>query len=143
MPVATGHCLCRRIGYAFDTPPNWTVYCHCESCRRATSSPVTVWISVPRAALKWSGPEPEYYKSSTGVRRGFCPACGSPMSYENAHLPEEIHLCASSLADPMNVAASRHVFTSDQLPWFEVDDDLPRYDGTSQGGATPVRKGPR
>ena len=50
MPIANrrGHCLCGAIEYQFDEQPNWVAHCHCESCRRATSSPMTTWVSVPR-----------------------------------------------------------------------------------------------
>jgi hypothetical protein len=66
------------------------------------------------------------------------------MSYENEKLPGEIHLYAASLDEPGRAAPARHVFVDEQLPWFEVHDDLPRYATTSLGGtAAPVRKGPR
>jgi hypothetical protein len=117
---ATGHCLCRSVTFEYDAEPNWVLYCHCESCRRATSSPATVWISVPRTALRFTSGEPRYFSSSPGVRRGFCSACGSPLTYENEHIPDEVHLYAVSLAD-----------------------ELPRYAVTRRGGASPMRHGPR
>ena len=141
--TTTGHCLCRAIAYAYDGPPNWTIYCHCESCRRATSSPVTAWISVPRASFRFTRGTPVAFASSDGVRRGFCGTCGSPLSYENDHLPDEVHIYAASLADPSAARPMRHVFAQEQLPWHEVHDTLPRYATTMQGGkAVPMRHGP-
>jgi hypothetical protein len=138
-----GRCLCGSITFRFEGRPNWTLYCHCDSCRRATSSPVTTWISVPREGFHITKGSPRYYASSPGVRRGFCENCGSPLSYESERVPNEVHLYAASLLDPCAVEPSRHVFTSEQLPWFEVSDDLPRYAATSRGGAAPVHVGPR
>jgi len=138
-----GRCLCGSITFAFEGFPTWTVYCHCESCRRATSSPVTTWICVPRQHFRFTGGTPQYYASSPGVRRGFCQTCGSPLSYESERVPMEVHLYAASLLDPRAVGPTQHVFTGEQLPWFEVCDQLPRYAATSRGGAAPVHIGPR
>jgi hypothetical protein len=48
-----GRCLCRAVIFEYDAEPNWTLHGHCESCRRATSSPMTTWISVPRSAFRF------------------------------------------------------------------------------------------
>ena len=141
--TTTGHCLCRAIQFAFDGAPNATLHCHCESCRRATSSPMTTWISVPRAAFRWTRGAPVIFRSRADVRRGFCGACGSPLFYENDAHPDEIDLYAAALSNGSPVAPTRHVFVQEQLPWFEVDDALPRYATVSRGGAAPVRFGPR
>ncbi len=137
----SGHCLCGAVRFVYSGEPNWTVYCHCESCRRATSSPVTTWISVPRDLLRFVQGAPRYFESSAGARRGFCERCGSPMTYEHERFPGEVHLYAVSLADPSQVAPSRHVFADEQLDWFEVHDHLPRFGATSR--TTPLRHGPK
>jgi hypothetical protein len=138
-----GYCLCRTIVFEYVEEPKWTVYCHCESCRRATSSPIITWISVARESFRFTQGEPRYYQSSPGVKRGFCAVCGSPLTYESARFPGEIHLYASSLADPTAVSPSRHVFVEEQLPWIEIADELPRYAKTGSRGMRPVRWGPK
>jgi hypothetical protein len=137
-----GHCLCRAIVFECDAEPNWTLHCHCESCRRATSSPMTTWISVPRSAFRFKQGTPRYYNSSPDATRGFCATCGSPLTYENRNIPGEIHLYAASLADPSHVRPTRHVFAEEQLPWLEIADQLPRFSKDSRG-AQPVCYGPR
>ena len=138
-----GHCLCRAVQFEFEGRPSATFHCHCESCRRATSSPMTTWLTVPRAAFRLIKGEPSVYESSPGVRRGFCAVCGSPLFYGNDKSPDEIDLLAASLGDPTSVSPARHVFVQEQLPWFEVHDQLPRYATTMRSGAPPVRHGPR
>jgi hypothetical protein len=138
-----GRCLCGSIVFRYEGAPNWTLHCHCESCRRATSSPMTTWISVPRDRFCIVKGSPRYFSSSPGVRRGFCGDCGSPLSYENERVPDEVHLYAASLLDPGPVLPSRHVFVAEQVPWLEVLDDLPRYAALSRDGASPVGIGPR
>ncbi len=140
-----GRCFCGAIKFHFVGAPNWIVHCHCESCQRATSSPMTTFVSVPRSTLQFTMGAPHYFASSPGVKRGSCETCGSQLTYEKDQLPDEVHLYATSLDDPANpiVKPSRHIFVDEQLPWFEVHDELPRYATTSQGGAEPLRIGPR
>ena len=94
--TTTGHCLCRAVRFEFDGAPNATFHCHCESCRRTTSSPVTTWLNVSKSAFRFTRGKPAIYVSSPGVRRGFCAACGSPLIYENAKDPDTVDLYAAS-----------------------------------------------
>jgi hypothetical protein len=137
-----GRCLCRAVIFEYDGEPNWTLHCHCESCRRATSSPMTTWISVPRSAFRFKQGTPRHFNSSPGVARGFCGTCGSPLTYESERIPDEVHLYAASLVNPLDVKPMRHVFVEEQLPWLEIADRLPRFAKTSRGGAQPTRYGP-
>src|SRR2546430_6940774 len=67
--MTNGHCLCGAVKFSYDAEPKWTLNCHCESCRRATSTAMTTWLSVPRSALRFTAAIPEYYASSTGDRK--------------------------------------------------------------------------
>ena len=122
-----GRCLCGDVRYEYDGPENWQGYCHCESCRRNTSSPVTTYFGVPRDAYRFIGRTPAVYESSPGVRRHFCDRCGTPMAYDANSFPHEIHFYAASLNDPENFSPTFHVHCAEQLPWFDVDDDFPRH----------------
>ena len=140
--MTTGHCLCRAIVFAYDAAPRWTLNCHCETCRRATSSAMTTWICVPREAFRFTRGVPTYYASSPGVRRGFCAECGSPLTYENEQVPDEVHLLAGALDEPNEAQPTAHVFSEEQLAWFETADQLPRYAKTRRQGPA-LRHGPR
>jgi hypothetical protein len=104
---------------------------------------MTTWISVPRTAFVLVKGAPRYYRSSPRVKRGFCENCGSPLTYENERLPDEVHVYAASLSDPTRVVPDRHVFVSEQLSWFEVLDELPRYATSSRAGVAAIRIGPK
>src|SRR3546814_10666604 len=90
MSPTRGRCRCGDVTYEFEGAENWRAYCHCESCRRNTSSPVTAFFGVARSAFRFTGKIPLAYASSPGVRRFFCGRCGSPMAYENDRWPHEI-----------------------------------------------------
>ena len=102
-----GRCLCGEVRFSYEGPPRWVAYCHCESCRRATSGPVAVWIGVEKTAYRLDAGEPGAYRSSPGVVRRFCRTCGSPLSYEGDRWPNEIHLLSGSLDDPEVAAEVR------------------------------------
>jgi hypothetical protein len=140
--TTTGRCLCGAIHYEYSGEPTLVVHCHCESCRRHTSSPVAIFVLVPRAALRFTGAQPKEFASSPGVWRSFCGECGSPISYRTDRRPDVTDLYAGTLSDPSALAPQCHVHAVEQLPWFEVLDDLPRYPG-SRLTDDPIRHGPR
>ncbi|HIP78383.1 MAG TPA: GFA family protein [Kiloniellaceae bacterium] len=125
-----GHCLCGAVSYEYDGPENWRGHCHCESCRRTTASPFTTFFGVDRTACRFTGAEPAVYHSSPGVRRLFCPTCGTPIAYESDRWPEETHFYAATLEDSRDFAPEFHVFWSERLPWVHLHDDLPKNDGS-------------
>ncbi len=127
-----GHCLCGAVRYSFDPAGVlWRGHCHCESCRRATSSPFTTWFVLRNSAWRWTGSAPEIYRSSTGVRRYFCPTCGSPMAYASAHRPDQTDFYAASLENPADFAPEAHVHFAEKLPWIHLSDGLPRHSATA------------
>ena len=129
MDGGTGRCLCGAVRYRFDGPPNWQAHCHCESCRRATSSPVTSFFAVDHGRLEWSGTERRQYESSPGVIRSFCPRCGSPLTYQSPVRRHEIDLYATTLDDPSAFAPELHVLWDERLPWLHIADSLPKHRG--------------
>jgi hypothetical protein len=141
--TSNGRCLCRAIEYAFDGAPKWVMHCHCESCRRAVSSPVATYIGVRLEQFRYLKGEPAYYESSPGVKRYFCSVCGSPIAFVGARWPGEVHLFHGTLSDPQQWPPTGHAHVSEQLPWFELADHLPRYAASASKGAKPLSNGPR
>jgi hypothetical protein len=105
-------------------PPAY--HCHCESCRRAASSPFTTWFTVAASEVWWHGPPLQHFASSPGVTRGFCGECGSPLTYEAENQPGLIDLYAASLDDQTAVRVVRHEFWSERVPWLKIEDELPK-----------------
>lgn len=126
MNGGSGRCLCGAVRYRFDGPPNWQAHCHCESCRRATSAPITSFFAVDHGRIAWSGTPPQHYESSPGILRSFCPRCGSPLTYQSDVRTGEIDVYALTLDDPTAFAADRHVMWNERLPWLHIADDLPK-----------------
>jgi len=132
--IRRGHCLCGAVSFAARGEPRWVAHCHCESCRRATSSAVATYAGFPATNVEWTGARPREFRSSPGVVRRFCGACGSPVSFEGERWPDEIHLFVPSFDEPETFRPACHVHVDEQLRWLHLVDYLPRYAKTARDG---------
>ncbi len=129
MADLSGHCLCGAVRFKVQGAVRTAGHCHCESCRRAASSPVTSFFTVERADASFAGDSLRFYASSPGVRRGFCSECGSPMSFETERRPSEIDFYVASLDDGQSVGILEHWHWDERVDWITIVDDLPKGDG--------------
>lgn len=120
-----GHCLCGNVEFEATGAPNWVSYCHCESCRRHTGSPVTCFVNFASKDVDFRT-EPGVFESSPGVRRYFCGRCGTPIAYATDRRADEIDIYLNVLDDPAAFSPEGHAFYSERIPWFDTRDDLPR-----------------
>jgi len=124
-----GGCLCGAVRYAIIEPAKFSSMCHCRSCQRATGGPASAFVGVERGQYEQLAGAPAIYVSSPGVRRGFCAACGTSLTYEGDGWPGEIHIYTATLDDPAAFPPTVHTYTADRIAWFEPDDGLPRLPG--------------
>jgi len=120
-----GRCMCGALRYRSEAAMLWAVHCHCEDCQRASGADYVSWFGLPTEAVTWVG-ERALHASSPGVQRGFCPTCGTPMSFESLKFPGETHLYAPSLLDRSRYPPPAHIFWSEHVPWLEASAALPR-----------------
>jgi len=123
--VLRGRCLCGACTFELIGKQNWVGHCHCDSCRRATASPMTTWIGQENGRWRFTGAEPAKYESSPGNTRGFCPTCGSPFYYLSRRYPDETHFYAALLDHPEDVEPDRNFHIDEMLPWMKLAHDLP------------------
>lgn len=121
-----GGCLCGEIRYRCAKDPEWAGYCHCPMCRRHSGAPVTLGVLFARDAVTWTKGEPSYYRSSAKAQRGFCPTCGSSLTWETA---SALTLLVGTLDHPEEVRVDSHCYTASQLPWLNIRDDLRHHPG--------------
>src|SRR5262245_47441481 len=86
-----GHCLCGAVQFEATGKPKWVRWCHCESCRRHSGAPSSVFVSFDDGAVSVTQGAITKYQSSPGVLRGFCARCGSTLTCANDRLPNETH----------------------------------------------------
>lgn len=132
MAEMSGRCACGAVRWRAPGPVLWAGHCHCESCRRATSSPLTSFFGVSRTSVQWIGKMGEIWSSGRRVRRQFCADCGTQMTYQSETWPEETHLYATTLDNPAAFEPKAHFHYAERVPWLAVADDLPKYEGTAE-----------
>ena len=82
MTMMTGGCQCGRVRYEADVEDDEAYLCHCRMCQRATGGVSIAFRSMERDAVRWTGAEPDRYRSSPFARRGFCRSCGTPLTFQ-------------------------------------------------------------
>ncbi len=125
--VHEGGCLCGAVRYRVAGAPAWVAHCHCQSCRRATGAPMVTWVGFVRDRFEVTRGAPERFASSPGVARRFCAGCGTPLTYEAERFPGEVHVTVGSLDRPEDFPPAGHVWTSEQITWLHLADELPRH----------------
>ena len=109
-----GGCRCGAVRYRAEGEPLWVSHCHCEECRRSSGAPVSTFVGVRDTGFAFVAGTPGAYESSPHVVRKFCGACGTPLTYEAAVYPGEVHIMAGTLDEPETLAPERHVLSPRQ-----------------------------
>lgn len=131
--VHEGGCLCGAVRYRVEGPLDRACHCHCESCRRAAGAASVTWLTVPVGRFGWQRGDPVEYRSSAAVRRTFCGACGTALTYAHDARPAEVDVTAATLDRPDAAMPDCHIWVADAIPWTGADDGLPRYPGWRSG----------
>ncbi len=118
--VHTGSCLCGKVTLTAAGAPVSVAACHCNSCRKHTGAPVSVFVDYPQANVRFTDAYPEYFESSPGSHRGFCRSCGSTICFVGDNLPEMIHLHIGVFESPDDFSPTENEKTDSQLRWVTV-----------------------
>jgi hypothetical protein len=131
-----GGCLCGAIRYHATAAPLRAVICHCSMCRKHSGAPALAFVHFPLEAFSWLKGEPTRYRSSRFAERGFCPSCGSTITMHEEVLTDRVQVTLGSLDEPPRVRPDDHVWTQEQIEWFEISDNLPRFPASSDAVAS-------
>lgn len=88
----TGGCQCGAVRFRVDGALGRASICHCRMCQNAFGAFFGPLVSAPGVA--WTRGAPRHFASSNLARRGFCAACGTPLTYEPRGGPIEIAIGA-------------------------------------------------
>ena len=117
-----GGCLCGAVRLVATGRPNGVYWCHCQSCRRHSGAPVSVFVAFEQSAYQVTKGEITKFDSTPGrTRRGFCARCGSTLTCETVGLATETHFHIGLFDHPERLPpSSRHVFPEERLPWLHL-----------------------
>ena len=127
----TGGCQCGRVRYSVEVDDQDAYLCHCRMCQRATGGFAAALKQVARNRVRWER-EPDRYRSSPIAQRGFCAACGTPLTYEGDG-SQGMDLTVGSFDDPSRFRPASHAGIESRNPaWLDLHglpeqrtDDIP------------------
>jgi hypothetical protein len=140
-----GGCLCGAVAYEIPRPiAGPIVFCHCSRCRRARAAAHNANFFVDLTRFRWlrGAERVATYKVPEAERftQAFCRDCGSPV----AHVGQaRVVVPAGSLDDDPGIRPGMHIFAGSKAPWFEIRDDLARYDEYPPAGPPALTPSPR
>ena len=120
-----GGCLCGAVRYESRETPR-VHYCHCDMCRRATGSAFAVLAWLPSSSVVWQG-SPALRRSSPIAVRGFCQACGTPLTLAYDKNPEEIAIHLGTFDEPQFYEPRYNYGVGQRLGWVCCGIDLADY----------------
>ena len=104
----TGGCQCGAVRYRLEGEPIGSNICHCRMCQKAGGSPFMAFAGAATKDLLWTRGRPKTFASSDFAERGFCPECGTPLTYR-APGYDRISVTIGSLDHPDEAAPNSSV----------------------------------
>jgi hypothetical protein len=132
MQTIEGGCGCGAVRYVCRAEPVAAAYCQCRACQKDTGGGHSAHIGVPAAAVTITGQLRHWQTradSGAAATRGFCPVCGSSLSFHTSGWPDVLFLAAGSLDDPSLFKPQMVVFAASAPPWDHIDPTVPRFPG--------------
>ncbi|MFT4253969.1 MAG: GFA family protein [Caulobacter sp.] len=119
----SGGCQCGAVRFRVEGEPGRASICHCRMCQKAFSGPFGALVTVEVANLAWTRGERSVFQTSDAIKRGFCAACGSPLTFEWS--AEKIDLAVFAFDDPSAVAPVVQLAVETRPAWVAHLADMP------------------
>ncbi len=118
----TGGCQCGAVRFRLERVSGKASICHCRMCQKAFGSFYAPLVGVDEADLVWTRGEPKRFQSSNHVKRGFCPDCGTPLTYE---APDGLALSIGAFDRPATIAPVIQYGLEAKIPYVDSLPTLP------------------
>ncbi len=112
-PTHTGGCQCGAVRFRIHGTLGRASVCHCRMCQKAFGGLYAPLVNLGTAEIVWTKREPKRFRSSNHVLRGFCPDCGTPLTYE---APDGVALAIGAFDDPSALAPQIQFGIEGKLP---------------------------
>jgi hypothetical protein len=128
-PPVGGGCQCGAIRYQLLAKPNHVTLCHCRMCQKAGGAPFMAFAGVKSVDLVFTRGTPAKFSSSEIAERGFCAACGTPLTYQMKG-SKRISVTVGSIDDAARFHPDQQLGTEARLSWVN---DLAALPGQNTG----------
>ncbi|MBP3127716.1 GFA family protein [Thalassospira sp. ER-Se-21-Dark] len=124
-----GSCLCGKVTFEISGEPSSLSYCHCSRCRKAAGVFSAVVIGKADDLHMLTGEEVigRYKGPDAKFDRCFCKECGTSLG--DLSSGDIYVVAASALDDDPKVRPSVHIHTASKPAWYDIKDDLLKFDG--------------
>jgi hypothetical protein len=113
--VWTGGCQCGAVRFAVDEPLGRASICHCRMCQKAMGGFFGPLVGAPNN-LRWTRGQPTRFRSSNKVRRGFCSACGTPLTFEWEE--NHVEIAIGAFDEAARIKPVIQMGLESRMPWF-------------------------
>jgi hypothetical protein len=127
----SGGCQCGAVRFRVDGDLGEASICHCRMCQKATGGLFGPYVGAP--AVVWTRGERKRFQSSNKVWRGFCEACGTPLTFEYGE--SSVALAIGALDDPAAARPTEQLGSPSKLPWVDGLAELPTHEPTEPRAA--------
>jgi hypothetical protein len=121
----SGGCQCGAIRFRAGKLGRPSI-CHCRMCQKAFGSFFGPFVTADQAHLEWTRGQPNWFKSSNKVHRGFCARCGTQLAYRH---PGGIEMSIGGFDEAEKLEPEVQVNYHQRLPWIDRLFDKPRIEG--------------
>lgn len=112
--VYSGGCQCGAVRFRAVGHLEASI-CHCRMCQKAFGSYFAPLVSLRNAQFEWTRGQPMRFASSNMIQRGFCAACGTPLTYEAA---DGVAVAAGAFDNPAAILPVVQYGLEGQMPFF-------------------------
>jgi hypothetical protein len=135
----SGGCQCGAVRFRADKVDRASI-CHCRMCQKAFAGPFGALVTVNLADLTWTRGAPSRFQSSDAIQRGFCAACGTPLTYEWS--ADRIDLAVFAFDDPSRVEPVVQLAVEGRPAWMDHLADMPVRPALGPSGPVVSRQHP-
>jgi hypothetical protein len=110
-------------------------------CQKAAGNFFMALVGVPLVDFAWTRGKASVFKSSAKVERGFCAACGTPLSFQHAD-NQHISMAIGAFDEPAGIPLEFQLGMEARLPQVDQLADLKDYGSTESNdpeGAPAIR----
>jgi hypothetical protein len=125
----TGGCQCGAVRFSAERLGAASI-CHCRMCQKATGGFFGPYVDTE--SLAWTRGAPKHFHSSETVRRGFCEACGTPLTFESG---PHVGVSIGALDEPGAASPTTQLVWPAKLSFVDRLGELPPW--KSKAGLSP------
>ena len=121
-----GGCQCGAVRFRIDGDLGEASICHCRMCQKAMGGFFGPFVGpANQTDLVWTRGERKRFQSSNKIRRGFCEACGTPLTFEFGE--NYVSLAIGAFDRAGEIHPTEQLASTARVPYFEDLAQLPTH----------------